>query len=109
MTIVEPAYRKWLLQKKKMSKRSAGDVISRCRRIERVLSVSLSREINKINGLDLLKVKLKKKSTKFLSPKTNKVYALAVLNRAAALFFEYSKVNGKFHGKGPLELGQEPI
>lgn len=79
----------WLISEKNFGKKSAGDVVSRCRRIERILEISLDISVDTPEGLDHIATRLKGESSTYLKPHVNKVYAVAVLRRAATLYSEY--------------------
>lgn len=85
----ETGLKNWLVLEKNFGKKSAGDVVSRCRRIERILEVSLDTLVNTPKGLQHVTDWLKKESSIYLKPDVNKVYAVAVLRRAATLYSEY--------------------
>lgn len=85
----ETGLKNWLISEKNFGKKSAGDVVSRCRRIERILEISLDTSANTPEDLHHVATRLKEESSTYLKPDVNKVYAVAVLRRAATLYSEY--------------------
>ncbi len=85
----ETGLKNWLISEKNFEKKSAGDVVSRCRRIERILEISLDTSANTPEGLHHVATRLKGEASTYLKPDVNKVYAVAVLRRAATLYSEY--------------------
>ena len=82
-------FRAWLISSKMMGEKSARDVLSRCGRVEKVIKVSLETAAQTETGIQKVLDTLSTKSSSYLSPKTNAVYAVAVLKRAVRLYYEY--------------------
>lgn len=82
-------FREWLIINQGMKRKSAGDVISRCRRIEKILGLSIEDKIQTSDGLDEILFRLDDESSNYLSPDTNKIFAVGVLKRAAKLYQAY--------------------
>lgn len=85
----EKGLKLWLQEEKNMQTKSARDVVSRCKRVERELNISLDEKLGEVDGIDVVITNLDTASSSFLSPKVKKVYALAVLRRAVRLYSEY--------------------
>lgn len=87
--MIEEGFKTWVIRKKKLGVKSARDVVSRCKRVERVFGISLHSAIRNSNDANQMVKQLTREQSKFFSPSTNKVYALAVLARAVRLYGEF--------------------
>ena len=85
----EREFRQWLTETKGFKQKSAGDILSRCRRVERVLGISLREELSQPADVEDIRQKLRQNQAAYLDPKTNPIYAVAVLQRAVNLYGEY--------------------
>jgi hypothetical protein len=87
--MIDRNFQNWLENSKELAPKSARDVLSRCRRIERTFEISLAETIKTKEDANLLCERLGKESSSLFAPTTNKVYATAVLRRAVNLYSEY--------------------
>lgn len=82
-------FKNWLVETKGFGKKSAGDVLSRCRRIEKTFGVSLDKIIHLESEVRNLHQRLQEESGSYLKPDTNPVYGVSVVRRALSLYTEY--------------------
>ena len=87
--MIEKEFLYWLKERKRLKKKSAGDVISRCKRIERTFEIELDSTLKNQKGYNTLYKKLMDKSDLYLKKGSNKATAVAVLRRAAKHYFEF--------------------
>ncbi len=82
----------WLINKKEFQKKSARDVISRCKRVERIFDISLDTTLKSQADVNELIDRLRAESSSYLAPEVKKVYAVSVLRRAVKLYAEYQQI-----------------
>ena len=83
----------WLKAKKRLQHKSARDVISRCRRVEREFGISLVQTIKTQGDVDKLIERLDKESASLFASGTKTVFAAGVIRRALRLFGEFVESN----------------
>lgn len=83
----ESEFREWLGREKCLADKPAGDVISRCRRIERDMEVSLARACRSDRSFVQLLHDLKTRVEEYSSGPSRNVYG--PLRRAARLYSEF--------------------
>lgn len=88
MKVNEDIFKKWLMRKG-LKDTTSSDVISRCKRVERTFGISLDKELSTIGKTETLINKLKKESSRYLRPSTNKIFAVGVLCSAVKHYREY--------------------
>jgi hypothetical protein len=89
----EDRFKNWLLKNKQLGAKQSGDVLSRCRRIERVLNVSLDGTVSSQSKLDALMERLWSEAAEYLRPGANRTTAASQLRSAARLYAEYKSSN----------------
>lgn len=87
--MVEIELSDWLINVKGFQKKSARDVVSRCRRIENIFNISLTSNVKSKEDVDQLLQRLTQESSTFLAPHVKKIYAVTVLRRSLTLYAEY--------------------
>lgn len=85
----ELGFRQWLITTKSMGNKSARDVVSRCRRIEKTFGTQLVEVVQSEKEMSNLTTRLKQEASSYLKPGTNPIYGVAVVRRAARLYEEY--------------------
>jgi hypothetical protein len=90
--LINEQFLEWLRIEKNLGLKSARDVLSRCRRVERVLQINLETEIN--NSMDSRNIvsRITKEKSKFFSPDTNVTFAFSVIARAIRLYGEFKEL-----------------
>jgi hypothetical protein len=86
--MIDEHFKDWLV-KNGMGNKSANDVLSRCRRIEKVLELSLNTSVKNTKDAEKIATMIREKQSKFFGAKTKTVYAVAVVVRAVNLYGEY--------------------
>lgn len=86
--MIDENFKKWLVENG-MGNKSANDVLSRCRRVEKVLEVSLNTSVKSTKDAEKMAAIIREKQSKFFGAKTKTVYAVAVIVRAVKLYGEY--------------------
>ncbi len=84
----------WLIRNKHLGEKPSGDVLSRCRRVERILHISLENEVHPHDRLEKVLERIRKETGSYLKPGSNQQYVVSQLRRAAILYAEY-KVSKK--------------
>ena len=82
----------WLIDTKGFQKKSARDIVSRCKRVEKIFSISLDVTLQSKADIDGLIDRLGTESSSYLAPEVKKVYAVSVLRRAVKLYAEYRQI-----------------
>jgi hypothetical protein len=92
---MDAEFQRWLVSEKGLGEKSARDVLSRCRRIERTFAVSLDTIVQSRKAVEELSERLSSESGSYLKPSTNPAYGVPVVRRAMMLYAEYKsqKVN----------------
>jgi hypothetical protein len=90
------AFYEWLIQSRGYSVRAAKDVVSRCKRIERVLGIDLDGHLT----LSDVRERLTAAAPSYLRAGANPVTAVSILRTAAKLYWEYRATHEpSTHGK----------
>ena len=77
-------FRAWLLKNKSFQAKSAGDVISRFRHVEKVLDISLERTVTSAKELDEVLQSLNQQRGNYLT-----FSSVPSLRRAVRLYYEF--------------------
>jgi hypothetical protein len=80
---------RWLTTKKGLRRESAYDVMSRCRRVERTLSISLREIVQSQDALYSLILRIDNEPHAFLKPGSNVQFGVGVLKHAVTCYAEY--------------------
>ena len=87
--MVDTEFLRWLIHNKELKEKSARDVLSRCRRIERVVGIDLDDAVESDDTFIALLFLLKEKVSDFSSETAISRNVYAPLRRAARLYSEY--------------------
>lgn len=77
------------LKKQGLGDESSRDVISRCRRVEKFLEITLSQELKSEGKYTRIIEKLKKNPRGYLKPNVKTLYAVPVICRAVTLYHQF--------------------
>ncbi len=86
-------FKKWLRREKCLQERSAGSVLSRCRRVERLLGITLDSIVHRPEAVDDVKEWLRREAPSYLQP--DAIYwssSIASLRQAVTLYVEYASL-----------------
>ena len=87
--MVKDSFREWLISKKAYSHRPARDMLSRCKRVERIFSISLDETIKTEKSLDERLHRLKNDADSYLKVGANHITSVGILRTAVRLYHEY--------------------
>ena len=87
--MVKDNFREWLIRKKAYSPRPARDMLSRCKRVERIFNISLDKSIKTEKNLDELLHRLKNDADSYLKAGVNRITSVGILRTAVRLYHEY--------------------
>ena len=87
--MVKDNFREWLIRNKAYSPRPARDMLSRCKRVERIFDISLDKSIKTEKNLDELLYKLKNDADSYLKTGANHTTSVGILRTAVRLYHEY--------------------
>lgn len=82
-------FNEWLASERGYSDRAARDVVSRCRRIEKILGTSLDRSVRSATGRDTILERLRADADQYLRPGSNKTTAVGILLSAVRLYHDF--------------------
>ena len=81
----ENKFKEWLINDMGKDLRQAGDILSRCRRVERVLDISLDGATASEDKFSAMMERLAAEANNYLKPGSNRITALGQLRSAARL------------------------
>lgn len=87
--MVKDNFREWLICKKAYSPRPARDMLSRCKRVERIFDISLAKSIKTEKDLDELLHRLKNDAHSYLKAGASHTTSVSILRTAVRLYHEY--------------------
>lgn len=87
--IKEDTFKKWLIEDMRYAGRSAKDVLSRCRRVERVLGINLNKAVKSKKGCDDVCQRLVDKADTYIKPGANKVGSVSIIATAVKLYHNF--------------------
>lgn len=82
-------FTEWLRNVHDMKRKSSNDVVSRCRRIEKIFNIDLDDYVYDSKKVARLTERLRTEYHTYLKPETNRHYAVTVIIRALNLYTEY--------------------
>lgn len=86
--MIDENFKNWLV-KNGMGNKSANDVLSRCRRVEKVLELPLNANVKSAKDAEKIVTMVREMQSKFFDSETKAIYAVAVIVRAVRLYGEY--------------------
>lgn len=85
----EDDFREWLIKETKYSGRSTSDVISRCKRVEKILNVNLAHTLRSEKEFHIISKALWDKSDSYLRPGANKTGSVKILVAALRIYRKF--------------------
>jgi len=82
-------FRKWLISTKGISLKGAGDLVSRCRRVERDLKLSLDSSLHSKDGMEKIQAKIRLNAAKMASEGADQGQLVTSLKGAVRRYWEY--------------------
>ena len=82
-------FREWLICNKAYKPRPARDMLSRCKRVERIFNISLDKSIETQKNLEELLHRLKNDADSYLRVGANHTTSVGILRTAVRLYHEY--------------------
>jgi hypothetical protein len=87
--MLDDKLRQWLITEARYAARSAKDVLSRCRRVERIFNVNLDKAVKTQDGLEKIMNRLQNESGSYLKPKVNRMLSVSIMKTAVKLYHRF--------------------
>jgi len=87
--IKENTFKKWLIEEKQYNEYSARDVLSRCRRVEKVFNIKLSKTVKSINGYNNIRQRLLDEFHRYIKPGANTKKSVSAIVTAIKVYHNF--------------------